>query len=344
MNNRIVYDAVLRLAPSNRKRTPSGWMKFNCPCCIHNKQSKPDTKQRGGILMSSEGITVWHCFNCAYTATWAEGRNLSTRFEKLFEWMGIDQDDLKKLRFKIWQLKENAPKQQLENKQSWIKFDFPEKKLPENAFSFSEWLSQETYYPNFLKVVDYVASRGDHILTARDYYWTPNKELRNHVIIPFTWENKIVGWTARATYTTKFRYMLDIPTHYMFNTESIKNDHEYIIIVEGPFDAIAIDGVAMLGDHISTEQCQWLNNTGKKIIVLPDREKEGGKLVDIAMRENWYVSFPKWDPDIKDAADASKKYGKLYTLFSVIQAKTNNKLDISIRRKMDLKYKKIEII
>ena len=62
------------------------------------------------------------------------------------------------------------------------------------------------------------------------------------------------------------------------------------------------------------------------------------------MRENWYVSFPKWDPDIKDAADASKKYGKLYTLFSVIQAKTNNKLDISIRRKMDLKYKKIEII
>jgi hypothetical protein len=95
-----------------------------------------------------------------------------------------------------------------------------------------------------------------------------------------------------------------------------------------------------LGDHLSLDQCQWLNNTGKKIIVLPDREKEGGALVDIALRENWFVSFPPWDTDVKDAADASKKYGKLYTLWSVLDSRTNNKLNINIRRQMDLKYKK----
>jgi hypothetical protein len=343
MNNRIVYDAVLKYASFDRKRTPSGWMSFNGPCCIHNKQSKSDTKKRCGVLITPEGITAVNCFNCGYTALWSEGKNLSNKFEKFFEWAGMPQEELKKLEFKIWQLKENAPKK-IEDRKIWINFNFPEKSLPKNAEPFSYWLTQESFNSNFLKVIDYMAGRGDYILTARDYYWTPEKELNRHVIVPFYWDNKIVGWTARATYATKFRYLLDIPTHYMFNTESIKNEHKFIIVVEGTFDAIAIDGIGMLGDHISSEQCQWLNNTGKKIIVLPDREKEGGKLVDIALRENWYVSFPKWDIDIKDAADASKKYGKLYTLFSVINAKTNNKLDINIRRKMDLKHKKIEII
>ena len=339
----IVYDAIMRTAPHDRKRTPSGWMSFNGPCCVHNGQSRPDTKKRAGIMITPEGTAWYHCFNCHYTATWSIGRNLSSKFEKLFEWLGISQDDLKILKFKIWQLKENAPKQ-LEYKTNWIAFSFPEKELPENAFSFSDWITQEKLYPKFLKVLDYVSSRGEVILTSKEYYWTPNKELNNRVIIPFYWDGKIVGWTARAIYPTNYRYMSDVPTNYLFNTESIKSEHEFIIVVEGPFDAIAINGVATLGDHISPQQRQWLNNTGKKIIVLPDRENEGGSLVDIAMREGWYVSFPKWDIDIKDAADASKKYGRLYTLFSVLSAKTNNNLDISIRRRMDLKYKKVEKI
>jgi hypothetical protein len=340
MNNRIVYDTVLRFAPSDRKRTPGGWISFNCPCCIHNKQARPDTKKRFGMRITSEGATSVHCFNCHFSTTWIEGRNLSPKFENLFKWMALPDEELKKIKFKIWQLKENAPKASAETKATWVKFEFFEKELPKNAKPFSYWIEQESYHPEFLKVLDYMSSRGNHILTAWDYWWTPDRALNGRVIIPFTWDNKVVGCTSRATFPTKYRYLNDMPTNYMFNTESIKHENEFIILVEGPFDAIAINGVATLGDHLSLDQCQWLNNTGKKIIVLPDREKEGGALVDIALRENWFVSFPPWDTDVKDAADASKKYGKLYTLWSVLDSRTNNKLNINIRRQMDLKYKK----
>jgi hypothetical protein len=91
--------------------------------------------------------------------------------------------------------------------------------------------------------------------------------------------------------------------------------------------------VATLGDHLSTEQCQWLNTTGKTIIVLPDREKLGGRLVDVALREKWHVSFPKWDLDIKDASLAVKQYGKPYALWAVLNGRTNNHLGINVMRK-----------
>jgi hypothetical protein len=88
----------------------------------------------------------------------------------------------------------------------------------------------------------------------------------------------------------------------------------------------------MLGDKISAEQVQWIKQTGKTPIVVPDRQDEGGNLVDIALREGWYVSFPRWEADVKDAADAAKRYGRLYTIWSLIDARTQNKLQIKIER------------
>ena len=87
-----------------------------------------------------------------------------------------------------------------------------------------------------------------------------------------------------------------------------------------------------MGGTVTDNQARWLNQLGKKIIVVPDMEAGGGYLVDAALKEGWSVSFPKWDPGIKDGADATKTYGKLYTVWSIIDAQVSNKLEINVRR------------
>ena len=46
------------------------------------------------------------------------------------------------------------------------------------------------------------------------------------------------------------------------------------------------------------------------------------------------VSFPLWEDDVKDAADAIHKYGKLYTLNSIIDARISNNTKISVKMRI----------
>ena len=64
------------------RQTPSGWSTTNCPMCLKNGQSRPDTRKRGGFKISDSTIS-YHCFNCGFKASWQPGRNLSHKLKKL---------------------------------------------------------------------------------------------------------------------------------------------------------------------------------------------------------------------------------------------------------------------
>ena len=65
------------------------------------------------------------------------------------------------------------------------------------------------------------------------------------------------------------------------------------------------------------QQALLLNRLGKDIIVVPDRDSAGSKLVERAIELGWQVSMPDWSTDICDIGDAVDKYGRLYTLYSI---------------------------
>ena len=73
---------------------------------------------------------------------------------------------------------------------------------------------------------------------------------------------------------------------------------------------------------------------GKRIILGTDRDEPGKELIDKALALGWEVSFPDWAPDIKDAADAVARYGRVATLQSIIDSATNNKIKIEVKAKM----------
>lgn len=330
----LVYNAILRHASPERKYTPGGWTSFNGPCCLNNGQPRPDTRKRAGVKLTQDGGVIYNCFNCNYSAGWTAGKSLSRRMTTLLGWLMMPSDEIKKLNFKVWQLKEAYRADETILEKTWTKLDFKTRTLPDGARPLSYWIDQGEQSPEFIEVLTYLAGRGDEFLTATDYYWTPLKKdsMNLRLIIPFYWDDKIVGWTARATFASKWRYFSDAQTGYLFNTQVAKLGWKYLFINEGPFDALANQGIATLGDHLNFEQISWINQTGLIPVVVPDRVNQGGALVDVALREGWNVSFPKWDPGIKDSADAVKKYGRLYTIRSIIDARTDNRLQINIER------------
>jgi len=180
-----------------------------------------------------------------------------------------------------------------------------------------------------------------------DYFWTPTayskgdvnfRDMRHRLIIPFYWKGQLIGWHARTSKNQKhFRYVGDTPRDYLFNCDVMElYERKYILLVEGVLDAVALDGVATFGNSLSDEQIRWINVIGKEVILLPDHDEAGQGLIDVAVKNKWSVSFPwkLWDEDIKDGADAVKRYGRLWTLKTIIDAKANGKTKIETLRQM----------
>lgn len=86
-------------------------------------------------------------------------------------------------------------------------------------------------------------------------------------------------------------------------------------------------------NDISPDQNTLLSQLNKQIVVVPDRDTTGLKICDKALELGYQVSLPNWDTDIKDVNDAVIRYGKLPTLLSIIQNKTNSKIKIEMQRR-----------
>lgn len=187
--------------------------------------------------------------------------------------------------------------------------------------------------PNMIEVASYIEDRGFG-LEDFDWRWSNTEGYERRVLIPYTFRKKIIGYTARSIDDIKkHKYIQHVGADYVFGLDQQDFDNEFVIVLEGVFDAIAIDGCAVLTNEISEQKARLIDDLGKEVIVVPDLDKAGGTMINHALRYNWSVSFPDWEADVKDAADARRKYGKLYTLRSILAGKHKNKLKIELLRK-----------
>ena len=104
-------------------------------------------------------------------------------------------------------------------------------------------------------------------------------------------------------------------------------------MISSALDALAINGVALLGSDISDEQARIINKLGKEVIVIPDQDKAGSKLIDGAMKHDWAVAFPTWDPEIKDADSAVQKYGDLFVVLDAIKTSHKGSIKLTLYKK-----------
>lgn len=334
-----VQDAINQLLPAKRKyNSSSGWTSFNAVCCHHNGESA-DTRGRGGIISNGNGSVSYSCFNCGFKANYTPGRHLTYKFRKLLSWLGASETEVKRLVIEAIRVKDFvAPEQVVEQHEE---VTFKPRPLPAEALTikqlsvFYRMSDYENMPEEIYNAVHYVNERKIDV-HKYDFYWTPETayNLHKRVIVPFTWKNEIIGYTARAVdENVKPKYHSQYEPNYVFNVDRQTPERKFVIVMEGPFDAMAVDGVAVLGNEVSEVQADIIDSLGREVIVVPDNDRAGRSLVDQATEYGWSVSFPIWHEDCKDVNEAIIKYGKLFVLKAIIDGKESSKIKIELKKK-----------
>lgn len=333
----LVVDKFKSLLPARAKHSPSGWTSFNAPCCHHRGHSQ-DTRKRGGLRFD-HGI-VYNCFNCKYTASWQPGRPLTEKFKSLCRWMGANDNDINTMILEALKT-ESADYEHIVEE----KIAFTPKELPEGALPISEWVKESLesdLESKLADVIKYIVERG-HDPLDNIFYWSPVSGYDNRVIIAFWYNGKIVGNTARKITDGKPKYLSDQHPHFVFNVDAQSEDQKYLFVCEGPFDALAVGGVALLTNDVADQQSRIINSLGHEVIVIPDQDRAGLVLIDRAIENRWSVAFPNWDNDVKDCADAVQRYGKLFVIVDAIKTAQYGEIKLTMARKqLEAKLKRLE--
>jgi hypothetical protein len=314
----LIADTLLQYLPGKRKQTPSGWISFNAPCC-------DDKRQRGGFIINGGDAVSYHCFNCQFKASWQPGRTISAKMSKLMRDLNMPDDIISQLRLEALRLNDDST---ATVRQVIPTFDV--RALPPETKPITEWLDEMP--TKMVPVLEYI-SRRKMYLDNYDFHWTPKIGFSNRLIIPFYKDGVCVGYTARAINDVKPKYISEQQPGYVFNLDKQHNNHQFVFVMEGPFDAISIDGCALLGAEIKDSQNWLLKQLGKEIVLVPDKDHEGPRTVEQAIEFGWSVSMPDWPPGIKDVNDAVVKLGRLATLYLIVSAKESNSLKIQLRAK-----------
>jgi hypothetical protein len=321
----VVADTVLTYLPPKRKTTPSGWISFNAPCCHHNGNSA-DTRGRGGLIANPDGGVSYHCFNCGFKTSWQPGRNVSKGLRRLLQWMGAPDDTINKVALEV--MRENEG---VEAKTRLIQLPtFNTVPLPDDAVKITDITDFNKYS---MSVLEYMAQRNLNV-DDTDYYWSPSLGYRDRLIIPFYYEGRIVGWTGRTVLDDKKpKYLTEVQPGFVYGLDDQSPNKVFCILCEGQLDAIHVEGCALGGSEISDQQALLLNRLQKQIIVVPDRDKAGSKLIERAIELGWSVSMPEWATDINDIGDAVKRHGRLYALHTIATSAEESPLKIRLRAK-----------
>ena len=211
----LIQNTILTSLPANRKKTPSGWISFNAPCCVYNGETA-DKKKRGGLMTSADGTVSYHCFNCGFKASYVIGRKLTYKMRQFMSYIGIPEDTIRKLAIEAMREEEGDVKYE---KKKFV--TFKNKTLPKNTHKLDVWL--EKYVANDLtepqwKKIDgllkYLESRG----IGADWYdfmYSPDKvwDVHQRLLIPFYWRGDVVGFTWNFGDGSAVISNVDAPTH-----------------------------------------------------------------------------------------------------------------------------------
>lgn len=280
------------------------------------------------------GSVVWHCFNCNFSTIYTPGQHLNYKFRKLLSWMGMGENEIRWLVIEAIRIKDSDTSASVKKE----KFEYTPTvySLPADATNVLESLDSSA--------LEFLLERNVSPYEY-DFYTSQQTEfnLNRRLIIPCTWQKNILGYTARAwDKTVSKKYHAQYDKSFVFNMDRQQPDWKFVLVTEGPFDAMSVHGVSVLGNECNLTQIDLIDSLGREVIVVPDfdvayKNKQkvwaGAQLIEQALEYGWSVSFPVWAETCKDANEAVAKYGRLFVIKSILQAKEHSRLKIEIKKR-----------
>lgn len=291
------------------KKTPRGFYPLKCPVC-HDK------KVRAGFKFEGTGFG-YNCFRgkCNHKFRW-NGGPASDKMYRLFEAANIPRTDWAHL-IDLFPASSSEP----EPTEIIIKRLEPIS-LPRGSVPLKDCNPEDV---RTRWAIEFLLTKIDDPL-AYPFFLThilpQNNELdfRNRIIIPVYRGGDLLfyqgRWYNKKLHEPRAKY-LNAPgverEQLLFNMDELNRETESpLLIVEGVFDAMMLDGVSCLSNTLTDEQVLLLKRSHRRKLLIPDYDKAGKKLVHQVLENDWDVSFPDWG-SAKDLGEAVKKYGKYKT-------------------------------
>ena len=290
-------------------------------------------KKRGNILFTDDGF-VYQCFNCKFKTGFHLGLSLNKKNLQWLDDLGATSEQIKTLKKMIKEYNDQCNDESSEQKIVYRPRNI--RKIPEMYESINESLKNKVDSPTLTKVMNYIVQRNPHLLEWTDLMWA---EGQNHFLIPCYEFGEVVGYTLRSLDDyAKNKYIHYTPEGYVHNFDSLLKERKYNILCEGDLDALAVDGIGILSSEFTPERLKRIltYNNGQELIVCPDRDKAGAKLVKQILDEDlpFSVSFPNWSRGIKDVEEATKLILELSTETGYIVkgeiTSTDNTINITV--------------
>ena len=313
----IIIQTLLDNLPAHRPSV-SGWQSFNAPCCDHRGHNH-DRRKRGGVKLTTNGV-VYNCFKCHYTTGYTVGSGFGIKFRRLLIWLGVSATEVNAL--KIHALRERELYAEPDTEPSPI-LEIVPRDLPDHSV-----LLDQHQHPEYWK---YLQNRG---LDPAGYSYFVSTELARRVIVPFTFQDNLVGYTARGIGAQRPKYLQSLAMPYIFGADLQHRDWTWCPVMEGVFDALSVGGCATLGNEVSEAQAEQLDALDRTVVIVPDQDRAGDELVQAAIDYGWSVSWCDWPAGIKDVNDAVVQYGALFVTRHIWASRVTGTTQIKLRRKL----------
>ncbi|MEM2159638.1 MAG: hypothetical protein QXN55_01635 [Candidatus Nitrosotenuis sp.] len=287
------------------KESSKGFHPLKCPLCN-------DYKERAGFKFSENSVG-YHCFNCSAKLIYNDGDiELSHKFAKLLKELDVPNFEL--VLGASWIKKQSEPSvitiETLKVKTTAT----PEIKLPTGSVLLGkvglEYVQKQA--------IQYLENRKINP-TSYPFYVNGADWLKNRIIIPCYRNRKLIYWQARSFVNATPRYLScsAVKDAVMFNMDELNRWSSLpLFITEGIFDALHVNGVALLGSTLTEPKLELLKKSKRRLIFVIDQNRNGKLLGEEALDNNWEITFPPGNKT--DINSAIQQYGRLFTTYTLM--------------------------
>jgi hypothetical protein len=325
MNDISLENLIKQHVNLNNRSSSSGW--WVCKCLVCN-----DYKKRAGFIFENNE-TSYNCFNCSIAAKHNpdEYSSISKKMIEVLDSFNIPEEEYRQISFNSLSSNKSIKEKDDKLNTTMVPISFPEEFiLLEHATDV--WATIANEYLMYDRKINPKA-HPFYILDKEKQSKKIEKKWRGRLIIPYFRNKKIIWYQGRDLRpNSKLRYLnAQSESGCILSDYDILFNHtdKPLFILEGFFDAILLNGIAIFGNKIKNGQIELINRSNREKIYIPDITGKGFIAAKQALDLGWNVSVPDIG-ECKDINEAIIKYGKLYVMKTIMQ-NSNNGIKSQIR-------------
>ena len=281
----------------------TGWEVGKCQCCN-------DYKERAGFKFTDSAF-MYNCWNCNTVGGYdGVSTNISKKTRDILNAYGLSNDEINQaLGGSFFASGGNTENISLQTLQAEIVFQDVD--LPKGSIRLGY---SDDHLDQQFALVKYLDSRRVD-LEKYPMYFNPASEYADRVIIPYYKNGKLIYWQARSILANDKNRFLNAPVirdSILFNIDKLNSFSKMpLFVTEGVFDAMMVDGIALLGSTLNAQKQELLSKSNRHKIFVIDKNLNGKKLAHKALSLGWDIMFTP--NNTEDLNDCVKQYGKIWT-------------------------------